>query len=166
MELEFSDLLSVRSPPKDIKSALPSDVLAFLVWKDQGGKTVIHDFTCPNLGDSKAKGCRCPRRLAFGTVDSLIGKLRAIFINNDRGGEWFPLWNVGNPAADRSVKQYLISVREEQLKAHVTPRQADPVFLSDLEVLARHWQKRLQNSILDPSETFIIARDQAFLKRH
>lgn len=97
-------------------------------------------------------------------MDSLIGKLRAIFADNDRGGDWFPLLNVGNPAADRTIKQYLVSVREEQLKAHVTPRQADPVILSDLEVLARHWQRRLQDSLQDPSETFIVARDQAIFK--
>ena len=28
---------------------------------------------------------------------------------------------IGNPAVDRSVKQYLANVREEQLKARVVP---------------------------------------------
>lgn len=37
LEVEFAEFLWARSPPKDIKTALPSDVLAFLVWKDQGG---------------------------------------------------------------------------------------------------------------------------------
>ena len=31
---------------------------------------------------------------------------------------------IGNPAVDRSVKQYLAKVREEQLNARVVPHQA------------------------------------------
>ena len=114
LEVQLCDFLAARSPPKDIHSALPKDVIAFLVWKDQGGRTVIHNKSCPNLGNSRSNTCLCPRRLAFGTVDSLIGKLRTIFNSNGRGGEWFSLLGVGNPAADRYVKQYLVSVREEQ----------------------------------------------------
>ena len=34
-----------------------------------------------------------------------------------------------------------------------------PVFLSDLEVLARYFERRLVERILDPSVTYIIARD-------
>lgn len=58
---------------------------------------------------------------AFGTIDSLIGKLRSIFSNAGRGLEWHSLLGVGNPAASQQVKQYLGDVREEQIKARVTP---------------------------------------------
>jgi hypothetical protein len=149
--MELSTFLLARSPTKDIYSASPKDIVEFLVWKDQGGRTVIHNALCPNLGSFKTKGCSCPRRLACGTVDSLIGKLRAIFADNGRGGEWFPLLGLGNPAADKSVKQYLVSVRGEQLRAHATPRQADPVIPSDIAVLARFWQRRLMDSLFDPT---------------
>ena len=80
--------------------------------------------------------CACPKRLAFGTVDSLIGKLRAIFVEHGRGSEWHSLLGVGNPAACRSVKTYLADVREEQLRARITPRQAEPIILSDLRVIS------------------------------
>ena len=34
--------------------------------------------------------CPCPTRLAYGTVDSLTGKLRAVFNEFGRRGEWDP----------------------------------------------------------------------------
>ena len=104
--------------------ALPCDNIAFLVWKDKKGKTKVHGLTWPALGNSGLT-CACPTRLAFGTVDSLIGKLSAVCAENGKGSEWDSLLRVGNPAACRLVKAYLADIREEQLKARVTPRQAD-----------------------------------------
>ena len=164
LELEFSQFLSCLSSPKDLSTALPHDVVSFLVWKDQAGRTVIHNPTCSFVGQSKQSQCGCPRRLAFGTVDSLIGKLRAVFAENGRGVEWHSLLGVGNPAADRAVKNYLSTIREEQLKAQVTPRQAEPVVLSDLETLSRFIHSKLAAPILDPVEIFVLARDQAVFK--
>lgn len=40
--------------------------------------------------------------------------IRSIFAKNERGTEWQPLMGIGNPVADRAVKQYLANVREEQ----------------------------------------------------
>ena len=71
--------------------------------------------------------CACPTRLAFGTVYTLIGKLRAIVAENGRGSEWHSQLGVGNPAACRSVKAYLADTREEQLKARVTPSRTHTV---------------------------------------
>lgn len=104
------------SSPKSIVTALLTDVVAFLVWKDRGGRTRVHQPVC-----QKQAPCQCPLRLAHGTVDSLISKLRSIFAENGRGTKWQPLMGIGNPAVDRSVKQYLANVREEQLKARVVP---------------------------------------------
>ena len=116
--------------PKSLSSALPIYVVAFLVWKDRGGKTKVHKSACPAVS-RPGIACSCPKRLAFGTVDSLIGKLRAIFVEHGRGSEWHSLLGVENPAACRSVKAYLADVREEQLKARITPRQAEPFVLGD-----------------------------------
>jgi len=97
--------------------------------------------------------------LKFGTVDALIGKLRAIFAEHT---EWQSILNIGNPAADRSVKRYLADTREEQLKARVAPRQAEPIFLSDLVILARHIHSQILHcATLTPSQIYIFARDQA-----
>ena len=64
---------------KDVFTASPVDVVDFLVWNDQFGKTTVHQDACPLFGRKKESSCECPRRLAYGTLDSLIGKLRAIF---------------------------------------------------------------------------------------
>ena len=150
-----------------LASALPEDVTAFLVWKDRGGKRRVHLPECLHLFSQNASTsfCGCPKRLAFGTVDALIGKLRAIFAEHGRGTEWQSILNFGNPAADRSVKRYLADVREEQLKARVVPRQADPIFQGDLVILARHIHfKMLHCATLTPSQIYIFARDQAMFK--
>lgn len=164
LELEFSSFLSALNPTKNLLTALPCDVIAYLVWKDRGGRTMVHKPYCEFASDPRTNCGSCPKRLAHGTVDSLIGKLRAIFADAGRGVEWHCLLGVGNPAADRSVKSYLTSVREEQLKAHVTPRQAEPVLISDLEVLSQYIQARLSQNTTDALQTYVLARDQAVFK--
>lgn len=167
LERELCCFLSSCTPPKSMESALPRDILEFLVWKDRGGKTMIHQPGCPNLSAHRRvqSACGCPKRLAFGTVDALIGKLRAIFIEQGRGKEWHAVLNVGNPAADWSIKRYLSDVREEQLKARVVPQQAEPVFLKDLVHISRHIHKQLmQSADLSPTRIYVLARDQAIFK--
>ncbi|EDO30412.1 predicted protein, partial [Nematostella vectensis] len=97
-----------------LTSASPSDITRFLVYKDRKGRTKVHTPKCKYFGSTSKT---CPSRLAAGTVDSTIGKLRSIFIEAGRGGEWNNMLGVGNPAAHHSVKQYLSSVREEQASA-------------------------------------------------
>ena len=88
--------------------------------------------------------CACPKRLAFETVDSLIGKLRAILV--ECGSEWHSLLGVGSPDDCRSVKAYLVIVQEEQLRARITPHQADPIVIGDLGVISSYTEKMLLNS--------------------
>lgn len=164
LELELGQFLASLTTPKSLSSALPADIKAFLVWKDRGGKTKVHQSACPAVSQT-GMSCACPKRLAFGTVDSLIGKLRAIFVEHGRGSEWHSLLGVGNPAACRSVKTYLADVREEQLRARITPRQAEPIILSDLRVISGYLEKMLLNSsVLSAIQVFIYARDQALFK--
>ena len=167
LEQEFSIFLHNLATPKFLASALPADVIAFLVWKDRGGKTQVHLLECPNYSHQRVgQGvCQCPKRLAFGTVDSLIGKLRAIFVEHGRGFEWQSVLNIGNPASDWSVKRYLADVREEQLKARVVPCQAEPFLLEDLMKISSHIHFQLMHSAnLTPSQIYILARDQAMFK--
>lgn len=136
LEKEFGNYLLNLHSPKTLMSAVPGDVISFLIWKDRNGRTQVHQPTCrASRSQRGAAECQCPKRLTFGTVDALIGKLRSIFCNIGRGSEWHSLLGVGNPAACRLVRNYLTDVREEQLKARVVPRQAEPVLLADLEVI-------------------------------
>lgn len=50
-----------------------------------------------------------------------------------------------NPAASPLVKEYLNLIKEEQASAHVLPKQAKPIFLSKVRVIAlfldREWKR-------------------------
>ena len=101
LECEFVNFLSHLATPKTLVSALSDDVIAFLVWKDRGGKTRVHLPECLHLSShiGSTSFCGCPKRLAFGMVDALIGKLRAIFAEHGRGTGWQSILNFGNTAA-------------------------------------------------------------------
>ena len=103
-------------------------------------------------------------RLAYTTIDSYIGKLRAIFSEAGRQGDWNRTLLIGNPASDNLVKQYLKAVTEEQLQSRITPKQATPFFVDKLLSLSTHLDKRLLKPSLFPTEMFILARDQAYFK--
>lgn len=91
--------------------------------------------------------------------------MRAIFAEHARGTEWQSILNIGNPDADRSVKRYLAYVWEEQLMARVVPRQGEPIFLSDLVILASHIHSQILHYVtLSSSQIYIFARDQATFK--
>ena len=154
LECELEQFLGGWASQKTLASALPGDVIEFLVWKDHAGRTKVHKSECQVLV-SPDTGCTCPKRLAHGTMDSLIGKLRAIFVEKGRVSEWHALLGVGNPAVCRSVRAYLSDVREEQLKARITP-------LGDLAVIAVHIEHLLNDSAnLSAIQIFTYARDQA-----
>ena len=72
---------------------------------------------------------------------------------------------IGNPAADRSVKQYLANVREEQLKVRVVPRQAEPFFVGDSVAISEFIHAQIRECAnSEPSKIYILARDQAVFK--
>ena len=162
---ELLGFLVQLSPPKDITSCSPKDIVKFLIWKDQAGKTPVHKINCPLVGHKKSTfKCGCPLRLAYGTIDSLIGKLRAIFNEHNRSGEWNPTLFIGNPASGCEVRQYLTDVRSEQLQARVTPTQARPFLLSHLLALCHFVHSKLVDMPSNPADIFVFARDQAYFK--
>ena len=116
---ELERFIHSLTSPKSLISATPQDLTRFLIWKDKGGKTKIHLPQCKHFGVPGKARCRCSTRLAAGTVDNLIGKLRSIFIEAGRSDTWNDIFGVGNPAAHHSLRQYLALVREEQAKARV-----------------------------------------------
>ena len=78
LERQLSDVLASLSPPKCVSSCTSDDVIKFLISRDKTGRTVVHAQSCLRVS------CNCPSRLAAGSVDSLLGKLRAIFNNIGR----------------------------------------------------------------------------------
>jgi len=84
LETELSSFLLQLSTLRTIISCCPLDIVKFLVWKDNAGKTKVHESLCSAVGGYGPANCTSPTRLGFGTVDSTIGKLRAIFTFHKR----------------------------------------------------------------------------------
>ena len=143
---------------------MPLDVCRFLVYKDAKGKTQPHQNGSPHFGKKGLFSCGCPHRLAYSTVDSYIGKLRSIFAEAGRQGDWNRTLLLGNPAANDLVKIYLKQVTAEQLQGRVTPKQSVPYFPDKLLLLSNLLKKRLTTPNLSPSERFVTAHDQTFFK--
>ena len=126
---EFETFLASLPGQITIATVTPRDICRFLVFKDKNGKTQIHRNGCKYIGQAGRYTCGCPIRLSYKTVDSYIGKLRAILHSVGRDGEWDKRLGLGNPASDKSVKDFLRMVTAEQLQARVTPKQATPFFI-------------------------------------
>ena len=76
-ELENSISSLLRCPT--FPTVTPRDICRFWVLEDKNGKTQVHRNGCPHLGKRGTYDCACLLRLSFKTVDSYIGKKRAIF---------------------------------------------------------------------------------------
>lgn len=165
LEVELSGFLASLPFAKTLKSATAHDIIKFLVWKDKSGRTKVHTVTCSHMGQGQGSSCKCPCRLAAGTVDSLIGKLRAIFISAGMGGVWDDNLGTGNPASHRSVKAYLQAVKEEQARARVRPKKATPLFLDKLQQISQFIVSSMRKLDNSPMDLYLLGRDLFFLSR-
>ena len=164
LQKELEAFLSALPGQVSLATVSPRDICRFLTCKDKDGRTQIHHNGCKFVGQRGKQTCGCPLRLSYKTVDSYIGKLRSIFHAIGRDGEWDKRLGLGNPAADKSVKDYLRVVTAEQLRARVTPKQATPFYVDKLTQLSLFLERRLAQSSNKPLKCFIIARDQAYFK--
>ena len=163
LQKELENFLFSLPLSKSLSSAAPQDLVRFLIYKDRKGKTKVHKSTCPLFGSHSKERCQCPVRLAAGTVDSLIGKLRSIFNNAGRAGPWCDLLGTGNPASHHSLKDYLRFLYQEQASSHVSPKQSVPIFLDKLWKLCQHLNHLAYLSCdTAPLNRYIFARDLAF----
>ena len=84
-------------------------------YLDQFGKTKVHITGCPYFGHPNPPApCSCPLKQAWGSLDALIGRLRAAYEENGGLPE-------SNPFGARAVRIYLREVREGQAKARGIP---------------------------------------------
>ena len=142
---------------------LPASFAVFSFGKTLRGRL---RYTNPLANFSGEKGRSrvfAPRASPTGRW-TLIGKLRALFNESGRRGEWDPRLLIGNPATDISLKQYLKAVTAEQLQAQSTPTQATPVFVHDLVRLSHFLDEKLLSDKLSSIEMFVLMRDQASFK--
>lgn len=107
----FGQYLKNHRPPLTLSRVSASHVLEFLRYLDQFGKTKVHVETCAYFGNAHPPGpCACPLKQAWGSLDALIGRLRAAFEENGGAPEM-------NPFGTRAVRLYLREVRDAQAKA-------------------------------------------------
>ncbi|KAG6509737.1 hypothetical protein ZIOFF_027742 [Zingiber officinale] len=107
----FRQYLRNHRPPLELSRCSGAHVLEFLRYLDQFGKTKVHAEGCPFFGHPHPPApCPCPLRQAWGSLDALVGRLRAAFEENGGAPE-------ANPFAARAVRLYLREVRDSQAKA-------------------------------------------------
>ncbi|MQM20081.1 hypothetical protein Taro_053095 [Colocasia esculenta] len=107
----FGQYLKNHRPPLSLSRCSGAHVLEFLRYLDQFGKTKVHAQMCPFFGHPNPPApCPCPLRQAWGSLDALIGRLRAAYEENGGKPE-------ANPFGARAVRLYLREVRELQAKA-------------------------------------------------
>ena len=152
----------MHPPPLNTASSLsaatPLDVIRFLHFRDRGGRTQVHAFACSHFGASGIFKCGCPLRFAYGTVDSYIGQLRALFRDMGRLGH-------SNPCDSPDVKNWLRACEREQRRHRVPISQAKPTFSTHLRLLIKEIMFGLAglpaSSPFFP-DRFLFLRDWAF----
>ncbi|KAJ8440206.1 hypothetical protein Cgig2_023971 [Carnegiea gigantea] len=111
----FLQYLKNHKPPLSLSRCSGAHVIEFLKYLDQFGKTKVHVTGCPYFGHPNPPApCACPLKQAWGSLDALIGRLRAAYEENGGRPE-------SNPFAARAVRIYLREVREAQAKARGIP---------------------------------------------
>ncbi|KAJ8444587.1 hypothetical protein Cgig2_013866 [Carnegiea gigantea] len=111
----FCQYLKNQRPPVALSQCTCHHVLDFLRYLNQFGKTKVHVPGCIFYGLPEPPGpCACPLRQAWGSLDSLIGRLRAAY--EEHGGS-----SETNPFAASDIRVYLKEVRECQAKARGIP---------------------------------------------
>ncbi|RWR86482.1 protein LIGHT-DEPENDENT SHORT HYPOCOTYLS 7-like protein [Cinnamomum micranthum f. kanehirae] len=107
----FGQYLKNQRPPVALGQCNCGHVLEFLQYLDQFGKTKVHLHGCAFFGQPEPPApCTCPLKQAWGSLDALIGRLRAAYEENGGSPET-------NPFADGAIRVYLREVRESQAKA-------------------------------------------------
>ncbi|KAE8677026.1 Protein LIGHT-DEPENDENT SHORT HYPOCOTYLS 3 [Hibiscus syriacus] len=107
----FCQYLRSQRPPLSVSMCSGAHVVEFLRYLDQFGKTKVHNQTCPFFGlPNPPAPCPCPLRQAWGSLDALIGRLRAAY--EEHGGK-----PEGNPFGALALRIFLREVRDFQAKA-------------------------------------------------
>ncbi|XP_031115204.1 protein LIGHT-DEPENDENT SHORT HYPOCOTYLS 10-like [Ipomoea triloba] len=111
----FGQYLKNQRPPVSLSHCNCNHVLEFLRYLDQFGKTKVHLHGCVFFGQPDPPSpCTCPLRQAWGSLDALIGRLRAAYDENGGSPE-------NNPFGNGAIRVYLREVKECQAKARGIP---------------------------------------------
>ncbi|KAF8053275.1 hypothetical protein N665_1437s0011 [Sinapis alba] len=136
----FCQYLRNHRPPLSLPSCSGAHVLEFLRYLDQFGKTKVHHQNCTFFGlPNPPAPCPCPLRQAWGSLDALIGRLRAAYEENGGVPET-------SPFGSRSVRIFLREVREFQAKSR-------GVSYKKKRKMVNNMKQRTQSSSQPPLQT-------------
>ncbi|OVA02779.1 protein of unknown function DUF640 [Macleaya cordata] len=111
----FLQYLKNHKPPLALGRCSGAHVIEFMKYLDQFGKTKVHVSGCAYFGHPNPPApCSCPLKQAWGSLDALVGRLRAAY--EETGGK-----PESNPFGARAVRIYLREVKEGQAKARGIP---------------------------------------------
>ncbi|XP_023519392.1 protein LIGHT-DEPENDENT SHORT HYPOCOTYLS 10-like [Cucurbita pepo subsp. pepo] len=111
----FGQYLKNQTPPVALSQCNCNHVVEFMRYLDQFGKTKVHLHGCVFFGQPDPPApCTCPLRQAWGSLDALIGRLRAAY--EEHGGS-----PETNPFGNGAIRVYLREVKECQAKARGIP---------------------------------------------
>lgn len=138
---------------------VPAELIAFLLEKDITGRTTVHRKSCRSYAATvtqptaaNAHACHCPTRASHTSLDTIVGKLRAVYQRNGRTAPWDPETATGNPADSNLVTQYLRLCKREQRDAGVRPRQAPvisrEVFEATMNAILCDWHEARQAGLV------------------
>ncbi|GMH11091.1 hypothetical protein Nepgr_012932 [Nepenthes gracilis] len=111
----FGQYLRNQRPPVPLSHCTFNHVIDFLRYLDQFGRTKVHLQSCMFYGQLETPApCPCPLQQAWGSLDALIGRLRAAYEENGGSPET-------SPFASSAIRVYLREVKECQGKARGIP---------------------------------------------
>ncbi|CAC5382313.1 unnamed protein product [Mytilus coruscus] len=161
LKTELEKFFVTLEPLKNLSNAVPEDIRKFLVFKEKNGRTQLHEDNCVYRTEHGLKICSCPKTLTVKSVDSLLGKIRAIFRDIGRAGEWNPMLYSGNPASSHILKQHIQAVSLEQSNSNITRKQATPLMFDKLGKLCRYLSYKVSVE-KDLISQFLFARDLSY----
>lgn len=110
--------------------ARPSDVIGYLVSKDETGTIVMHEKWCAQWGvrtTKKARTCACPVRAAASAINTQQGWLQAVFRDAGFTKPYCVSTATGNPANEHTVHAHVDMCLRERATAGLKPQQSDVV---------------------------------------
>ena len=161
LEVELTEFLSRLQAGKTLYNAIPDDVRRFVTFKETQGRTQLHTESCVYRGAPGKQKCACPVTMTSKSVDSLVGKLRAIFRDLGRTGEWSDLNRQGNPASSMVFKRHIKALQVEQASHAVPIKKAIPLMFDKLGSLCRYLSYQC-TAEPDPVAKFLFMRDRAY----